>query len=321
MAVRQLVRSVHRAGAGSLRATLLYPADPDGLDGARLTGVVPPAPGDPRPVVVFMPGINVAPDSYRWLAERLASAGFVVALYSLIGDLGPVGPGITPGIDLDALAPGALGRRPSAPALGEVIDLVAADPLLGTSVDPDRIGLGGHSAGGTVALHNASPDWFPGVRAAFAYAGHTMAAAALGHGEAAVMPVPSATPLLIMAGARDGVIEASRDRYRSKDPRSEGAHDPVRRTFEEAVTSSAGDCWWVELASGTHFTPCHPVDHTSGRSFLDPPANPANQPGRDRARELLAELVTAFLVEHLMDGPPTLGELVTRQDVSDWDRR
>ena len=45
MAVRQLVRSVHRAGPGSLRATLFYPADPAGVDGARLTGIVPPAPG------------------------------------------------------------------------------------------------------------------------------------------------------------------------------------------------------------------------------------------------------------------------------------
>ena len=337
MAVRQLVRSVHRAGPGSLRATLFYPADPAGVDGARLTGIVPPAPGGPRPVVVFMPGINVAPDSYRWLATELASAGLVTALYSLVGDLGPVGPGITPGIDLDALAPGALGRRPSAAALSDVIDLVAADPLLGDGVDLDRIGLGGHSAGGTLALHNASPDWFPGVRAAFAYAGHTMAATALGHGEAAVMAVPSAVPLLVMAGARDGVIEASRDRYRSEGGRSGNddgrdgddpdRHDPVRRTFEEAVTSNRGDCWWVELAAGVHFTPCHPVDHTSGRSFLDPPADPADPPGRDgageadRARGLLAELATAFLVEHLADGPSALGDLVTRPGVSNWARR
>lgn len=317
MAVRQLVRSVHRAGPGSLRATMFYPADPDGVDGARLTGIVPPAPGGPRPVVVFMPGINVAPDSYRWLATELGSAGFVVALYSLIGDLGPVGPGITPGIDLNALAPGTLGRRPSAAALGDVIDLVASDPLLGGGVDMDRIGLGGHSAGGTVALHNASPDWFPGVRAAFAYAGHTMAASSMGHGAAAVMPVPSAVPLLITAGARDGVIEASRDRYRS----DSSAHDPVRRTFDEAVTSDRGDCWWVELAAGTHFTACHPVDHTSGRSFLDPPADMAESVEGDKARELLAELVTAFLVEHLADGPSALGDLVIRPGVSNWSRR
>lgn len=334
MAVRQLVRSVHRAGPGSLRATLFYPADPDGMDGARLTGIIPPAPGGPQPVVVFMPGINVAPDSYRWLASELVGAGFVVALYSLIADLGPVGPGITPGIDLDALAPGTLGRRPSSPALGDVIDLVATDPLLGDGVDLDRIGLGGHSAGGTAALHNASPDWFPGVRAAFAYAGHTMAASWIGHGGAAVMPVPSAVPLLIMAGARDGVIEASRDRYASAGgaPGSEhnrsgdggrglDRHDPVRQTFEEAVTSDRGDCWWVELAAGAHFTACHPVDHTSGRSFLDPPADPADPAGPNRARELLAELTTAFLVEHLAGGPSALGDLVTRPGVSNWSQR
>ena len=309
----RLVRSVHRAGAGSLRVTLFYPADPGDLPGARLTGVLPLASSGRIPAVVFMPGINVTPDSYRRLASELAGAGFVVAVYSLVEDLGPVGLGITPGLDLVALAPGALGTRPSASALGDVIDLVAADPLLGDRVDPDRLALGGHSAGGTVALQNAQPAWFPGVRAAFAYAGHTMAARGLGHGEAAIMPIPSATPLLLLSGARDGVIAASRDRYRSDD----GPHDPVRRTFEQAVTTDSGDCWWVELADGTHFTPCCPIDHTSGRSFLDP----ADPPRQDEAHRVLTELLLAFLTEHLLDGPPILGDVVRSPDVSAWARR
>ena len=309
----KLVRSVHRAGTGSLRLTLFYTAESDALSGARLTGVLPPSPSGPLPTVVFMPGINVVPESYRWLAAELASAGFVVAIYSLIGDLGPAGRGITPGIDLAALAPEDLGRRPSAVALREVIDLVVADPLLGDHVDPDRVVLGGHSAGGTMALHNAQPAWFPGVRAAFSYAGHTMAATRLGYGEAAVMPIPSATPLLLLSGANDGVIAASRDRYRSEG----GRHDPVRRTFEETVTASAGDRWWIELANGTHFTPCDPVDHTSGRSFLDP----ADPPRQAAARQLLGELVLAFLLEHLTDGPPVLGDLVSTSGISAWARR
>ena len=162
-----------------------------------------------------MPGINVAPDSYRWLATEFASAGLVTALYSLVGDLGPVGPGITPGIDLDALAPGALGRRPSAVALCDVIDLVAADRCWATASTWTGSGWAGIPRAErwrcTTPRRTGSRGW-----AAFAYAGHTMAATGLGHGEAAVMAVPSAVPLLIMAGARDGVIEASRDRYRSE---------------------------------------------------------------------------------------------------------
>ena len=311
----RLVRAVHRAGAGSLRVTLFYPADADDLPAARLTGVLRPAAAELLPVVVFVPGINVVADSYRALATDLAGAGFVVAVYSLVDDLGPVGEGLTPGIDLAALAPESLGTRPSSPVLGDVIDLVAADPLLGDAVDRDRVALGGHSAGGTVALHNAQPAWFPGVRAAFAYAGHTMAASGLGHGEAAVMPVPSATPLLLLSGARDGVIAASRDRYRSGD--GDGEHDPVRRTFEAGISRREGDCWWIELADGVHFTPCDPVDHTSGRSFLDPP----DPPRQAEARRLLGDLVRAFLAEHLAGGPATLGDLVDRPGVSAWARR
>ncbi|MCY4630308.1 MAG: alpha/beta hydrolase [bacterium] len=315
----RLIRAVHRAGAGSLRATLFYPADPAGLAAARLTGTVPPAAGDPLPIVVLAPGINVAPGSYRRLATRLAGAGLVVAVYSLIGDLGPVGDGITPGIDLGALAPGIAGTRPSAPVLGEVIDLVAADPLLGGATDPARLAFGGHSAGGTVALQNAEPAWFPGVRAAFAYAGHTMAASGLGHGDAAVMPIPAATPLLLLSGARDGVIAASRDRYRSGDGDGghESRHEPVRRTFEDAIGAPCGDCWWIELADGVHFTPCDPVDETSGRSFLDP----ADPPRRAETGRLLGDLLLAFLLEHLAGGPARLGDLVDRPGVSAWARR
>jgi dienelactone hydrolase len=308
-----IVRSVHRAGAGGLRVTLFYPADPRDLPGARLTGILPVATDSRLPGVVIMPGVNVTPDSYRWLASELAAADLVVAVYSLVEDLGPLGHGITPGFDLAALAPEALGTRPSASVLGDVIDLLTGDPLLGDHVDPDRLALGGHSAGGTMALQNAQPAWFPGTRAAFAYAGHTMAATRLGYEEAAVMPVPSATPLLLLSGANDGVIAASRDRYRSGD----GRHDPVRSTFEEAVTAEGGDCWFVELADGTHFTACDPIDHTSARSFLEP----AEATGQAGARRLLADLVLAFLVEHLGDGPATLGDLVGRPGVSAWARR
>ena len=88
-------------------------------------------------------------------------------------------------------------------------------------VDLSRVVVGGHSAGGTVALHNSNPDWVPGLHAVFAYAAHTMTATALGHDEATVAPVPAKVPVMLMSGADDGVIAASRDRYRTDD----GAHD------------------------------------------------------------------------------------------------
>ena len=312
-----MVRSVHRAGADGLRLSLFYPADRSALPQARLTGLVTPIAGGRRPVVVVMPGINVVADSYRWLAQELTLAGCVVATYSLIGDLGPAGEGITPGIDLGALTPEAAGKRPSAIALAEVLDLIGTEPLLSDVVDMSRVVLGGHSAGGTLALHNARPAWFSGVCAAFSYAGHTMTAASLGRGEFSIAPIPSETPLLLLAGASDGVIAASRDRY-TTDPSA--PHDPMRGTFDEAVLSNRGDCWWVELAEGNHFTPCCPVDHTSARSFLEP----RGCSKATETRELLVRLITAFLREYVLDekdrGLPLSG-LVELPGVSNWARR
>ena len=270
-----IVRGLHfsfDAQSDAALGTLYYPGDDRRLDVARLTGQVPADDADaPWPVVVIMPGINVAPDSYRWLAHRLVADGLCVVTYAAIGSLGPAGRGITPGLDLSALAPDTIGTRPSStalgPLLGSLAELSGADdtPVAGL-VDLARVAVGGHSAGGTVALHNSDPSWVPGLRAVFAYAAHTMVATALGHGEAAVAPIPAKVPTMLLGGADDGVIAASRDRYRT----DHGAHDPVRRTFAEAIDRQQGDSWLVELAGAGHFAICDPVDATSGRSFLEP---------------------------------------------------
>ena len=273
---------------------------------------------EPWPLVIMMPGINVAPDSYRWLAHRLVPTGVCVVTYAAIGSLGPAGQGITPGLDLDALSPANIGTRPVATALGPLLDrltgLSAADgaPPAGM-LDLDRVVVGGHSAGGTVALHSSDPGWVPGLRAVFAYGGHTMVATALGHGEAAVVAIPAKVPVMLLAGTDDGVIAASRDRYDS----GNGAHDPVRRTFEEAIGHRRGDSWLVELAGAGHFAACHPVDTTTGRAFLepDPPADPA-------VRTLLGDLIAAFVAANVGSGGGAgLEELVAHDLVAHWDRR
>ena len=262
-----------------------------------MTGQVPADDTDaPWPIVVLLPGINVVPDGYRWLAHRLVADGLCVVTYAAIGSLGPAGRGITPGIDLAALAPDTIGTRPSSTALMPLLDHLAelaADehcPVSGR-VDLGRVIMGGHSAGGTTALHNSDPGWVPGLQAVFAYAAHTMVATALGHGEAAVLPIPAQVPIMLLGGAEDGVIEASRDRYRSDDE----AHDPVRRTFLEAIDRQQGDCWLVELADAGHFAICDPVDTTSGRSFLEPSAATTDP----AVRELLGDLIAAFTAASL----------------------
>ncbi|MCY3650997.1 MAG: hypothetical protein OXG40_14735 [Acidimicrobiaceae bacterium] len=319
------------AGGDAALATLYYPGDGGRLEEARLTGQVPAAAGEPWPLVIVMPGINVAPDSYRWLAHQLVPTGVCVVTYAAIGSLGPAGQGITPGLDLDALTPANIGTRRAATALNPLLDRLAglseADgaPPAGM-LDLDRVVVGGHSAGGTVALHSSDPGWVPGLRAVFAYGGHTMTATSLGHGEAAVVAIPAKVPVLLLAGTDDGVISASRDRYHRDhathdghgDHGGDGDHDPVRRTFEEAVGRRQGDCWLVELFGAGHFAVCHPVDTTSGRAFLEP--DPA---GADpAARELIGDLVAAFVAASLGDPAGAgLEQLVEHDLVAHWDRR
>ena len=318
------------AGGDPAMATLYYPGDGSRLEEARLTGQVPAASGEPWPLVVMMPGINVAPDSYRWLAHWLVPTGVCVVTYAAIGSLGPAGQGITPGLDLDALTPANIGSRPVATALGPLLDrlvgLSEADgaPPAGM-LDLDRVVVGGHSAGGTVALHSSDPVWVPGLRAVFAYGAHTMVATALGHGEAAVVAIPANVPVMLIAGTDDGVIAASRDRYRRDhathdghgDHDGDGDHDPVRRTFNEAIGHGRGDSWFVELAGAGHFAMCHPVDTTSGRAFLEP--DPAVDPA---VRELIGDLVAAFIAASVgLAGGAGLEELVAHELVAHWGRR
>ena len=213
-----------------------------------------------------------------------------------------------------------------ATALGPLLDRLAglneADgaPPAGM-LDLDRVVVGGHSAGGTVALHSSDPGWVSGLRAVFAYGAHTMTATALGHDEAAVVAIPAKVPVMLLAGTDDGVIAASRDRYR-RDHATHGGdgdvvHDPVRRTFEEAIGRRQDDSWLVELAGAGHFAMCHPVDTTSGRAFLEP--DPATDPA---VHALLGDLVAAFMAASL--GEPagvSLEQLVEHDLVARWDRR
>ncbi len=448
-----IVRGCHfafDAGEGAALATLYYPGDERRLGEARLTGQVPALEtAAPWPVVVMMPGINVAADGYRWLARRLVAEGLCVVTYAAIGSLGPAGRGITPGIDLSALSPGVIGTRPPSTVLGPLLSHLrggpapanadagpaasGADPanpsaddsgladaarpvapakppetsqtpepsarhrtpatgqaigatatsqaaalsqagtvkpgprsagrlnvsgaaapsqagtvvsvLEGTPaaglVDLDRVVLGGHSAGGTVALHSSDPAWVPSLRAVFTYGAHTMTASGLGHGEGTVLPVPAGVPVMLLAGTNDGVIAASRDRYQSGRGADESGadfgHDPVRRTFEEAIGRRRGDSWLVELSGAGHFAICWPVDTTSGRSYLehgDPAAGEggyAARPFEDGVRDgrtalavrkLLGDLIAAFVATALGRRDATdLERLTQHPSVNHWDRR
>ncbi|MEU4084805.1 hypothetical protein [Streptomyces aureus] len=295
---------------------VFYPSRPTGSDAERLTGVIPADAGRaPFPVVVLLPGINVPADSYRWLAVLLAGRGLVVVTPELVGELFGGSHGVTPGIDLDACAPGTYGTRATTPLIGAVLGSLAepapASPLAGL-LDLERVVVGGHSAGGTVALQSAAH--VPGLRGVFTYGAHTLVAAVLGHPPGTVLPVGATVPVLLMSGEHDGVVAASADRYAAAEAGADP--DPVSRTFHEALPDADGAHAWVRIAGADHFTLCDPVDATSARAFLEAPGEDGDR-ASDGARALVGRLVVAFCASALLSERPAPAEPADPTDPAD----
>ena len=315
------IRAIYRAcsieGAPApydrITMKVYYPADPQDSPEERNTGVIPvDIRRAPYPVVVFMPGINLGPEGCAWLAMELVRQGFVAVTYSAVTEEMPGYVSLSPGLVLSNLAPDAYGTAPScstlAPILEELKKLNEASVLAGL-LDLEHIVLGGHSAGGTSALLNANPDWFPGVCGVFSYAAHSGASVALGWPAETILPLPGKVPTLLMGGDRDGVIAASAHRY----GRQEG--DPchtILRTFDEGGADSDAELFLFILRGGNHFSLAHGHDGTTGREFLD--WDVEGDPAEIRA--CIASLVSEFArmstgrdedargrLESAMDGP------------------
>ncbi len=180
----------------TIHAKVHYPAVFSGDDAERLSGDVAVDPArTPLPVVIFLNGINVGPEAYGWLAQRIAAAGCAVVTFSWVTELFPGQYGISCGLDVGAITPDTYGTRPSANAVAPLLEALAvanagSGPLAG-ALDLDRVALGGHSAGATIAYENASPEFFPALRCAFGYGGHTMASTVLGTSPSSTGPTTS----------------------------------------------------------------------------------------------------------------------------------
>ncbi|WP_235735441.1 dienelactone hydrolase family protein [Nocardioides alcanivorans] len=286
-----------------MHLTMRHPALEASNDIERMSGMLAADPaGAPYPVVIVLPGINVASVGYLDLAVALARAGIVAVTFDWVAELFPGQVGLTPGVDLSAVGPDTYGSKPTTPALAAVLDAVAqaqeAGPLAGL-LDLGNIGLFGHSAGGTVALQSARPQWFPQVRAVATYGSHTMASQQLGHAPGTLLPAPVEVPVLLVGGTADGIVAASAIRY-GEEAGAPG-HDPIERTWSEALPETT-EAWLVELADAGHMLPAAPEDPTSARGFLEaPPA--ADQ---DHLREVLFDLLVTFFAATLGDDPSAL---------------
>lgn len=308
--VRALFRSVTMADQPALSCKIYYPA----LYGATLqennTGFIPAARAEkPYPVCIFMPGINVSPESYGWLATALTQHAFVTVLYGWILEEMPGLTSLTPGLDINALKPDTYGTRPSATALrallAELAEQNTSGPLAGL-LDLNRVLLGGHSAGGSVALMNARADWFPGLRAVFAYGSHSKASTMLGYVADTLLKLPDALPLLVLGGSEDGVIASSAFRYGSDGSSAPDPTGPVARTFEEGITRTCGDCYLAILRGANHFSATFPADGATGRPFLDWPLRRSEA----EIRSDLAQLITLFARAHVTDDGSARQQLI-----------
>ena len=309
------VRAVYRAAKvegreapyDNITLKLHYPCRYSDSFEERDTGFIPPDPdGAPFPVAIIMPGINISLEGYGWLARRLARAGFVAATYGWItreiGDR----VSLSPGVQLDRLTRANYGQEPSCPALPALLAelrQVQSQGLLAGHLDLDRILLGGHSAGGSMALFNARPDWFPGLCGAFAYAAHTSGNLQLGWETGSFMPITGDLPLLLMGGTRDGVIVGSRHRYQKEGKGDE--RDPVERTFREAIPGEGGGRYLLMVEGASHFSFVWPQDESTGRPYLD--CHPLAS-GRE-VRNYLGRVIAHFCRQACRDDPASAAAL------------
>ena len=328
MTVRAIFRvvSVPDAPAPYDRAILkvYYPARFTGASEERVVGMVS---ADDRfgrlPVIIFLNGANCSPEGYGWLAGEMAARGNLVVMCTYVAEDLPGFPGLSSGIDISKVLPATFGAAPTSRLIRPILDglaLLDSDEksLLKGLIDLKRVILAGHSAGGTIALHNARQDWFPEVVGAFAYAGHTVPAAMLGYLAGTVLPAGKDLPVLLLEAEHDGVITASAGRY------AEGVADaPIYKTFKDG--GCAVGSLLANMRGANHFSVMHPLDPTTGRGFLD---GGQDVPG-ELLREVIAEVVGTYcdsvakadavasqtLDKWVKDGHPWLVDIVRKSSI------
>jgi hypothetical protein len=280
----------------TIQLKVFYPAQLSGSPKEQDLGIVPADSHQaPFKVVILFNGINCGAELYQWLAVKLAARGLVVVTFSWVAQNLPGMVALTPGVDIKMLAPNTYGTGPTAsalPSLLTALESLQAEGVLAGLLDLQQIILGGHSAGGRVAIESASPLFFPQVAAAFAYGAHTAGIVQLGYAPGTILPLPDMLPLMLIGGTCDGVIAKSSDRYGVS---WEQATTPVTRTFEEAIAGGRNDSYLLLLEGANHFSIADPFDSTTGRPFLD---FPATQP-EDRLRSLMAEAIGLFIDTHV----------------------
>jgi hypothetical protein len=307
MTVRAIFQAVKVTDAASphdtIQLKIFYPAEMSD-SGKQNWGIFPAdLTHAPFKIVIFFNGINCGAEMYQWLAVKLAENGLVVVMFSWIVEMGGRS-SLTPGVDSKMLAPNTYGS-PTASALPTILSALEelqVKGVLAGLLDLQNIILGGHSAGGRVAIESANPQFYPQVSAAFGYGVHTAAPVALGYSSGQILPLPDALPLMIIGGTCDGVIAQSSNNYGVD---WEKPTTPVERTFTEAIAGGRNDSYLLLLEGANHFAIAHPFDDTTGTSFLDYPATRSPE----QLRNLLFLAIALFIDAHVRHNQTALATL------------
>ncbi len=225
---------------------------------------------------------------------KLAARGLVVVTFNWIAENLPGMVALTPGVELKNLAPNIYGTAPTAsalPALLAGLTELNSKGVLAGLLDLERVILGGHSAGGRVAIESADPSFYPQVVASFSYGAHTAAIVQLGYAAGTILALPDALPMMLIGGTCDGVIASNSSLYGLT---WEHPATPIERTFQ-AMIGGRNDRYLLLVAGANHFAITDPVDTTIGTSYLDFPATQSEEQSRD----LIAEAIGLFIDSHV----------------------
>lgn len=280
----------------TIQLKVYYRAQLLGSDQERNQGIVPANPEIRNaPIVILFNGVNCNPEQYQWLAVSLAKRGLVIVTFTWVAENIPGMIALTPGVDISMLAPNVYGTKPTASALPSLLtelEQINNEGVLAGMLDLEKVILGGHSAGGRVAIESASPRFFTEVVAAFGYGVHTAAGPMMGYNPGTILPLPDDLPVLLMGGTCDGVIVNNGHIYGTV---WEKPTTPVSRTFVEAISGGRNDSYLMLVEGANHFSFVHPFNETTGRSFLDFSTTQPN----DKIRALMAEVIGLFIDAHV----------------------
>jgi predicted dienelactone hydrolase len=273
-----------------IQAKVFYPNLEPQSDTEKNSGILSPDKSKkPFKVVIMLNGVNCPPESYNWLAKSLCPQDIVFVTFSWITNELPGGmQGLTPGIDVRFMNYENYGKGATGSAIQPILDDLAkvnSGGLLENCLDLENVILGGHSAGGSIALMNA--EHFPQVKSAFSYGSHTQGSTIMGFPTNYVCPITSEKPLLILGGNNDGVITWSARRYGKE---AEDCTISLKQTFEKAIGGTRNDRYLAIFDGANHFTFANPQDSTTGRPFLDfKPKNDAEH------QKIMAEMIADLI--------------------------